>query len=156
LFTGHHGTTFPEARTACLRHVISNSELLLGWACFEFYLSSSLEKEVRTMMPKTFTSSNMSILPFETFRTFGPLFDKHWPTTAWTPPCDIYESDKEVVLKMELPDMRKEDVHVTFENSVLTVRGERKFEGAVNPECYHRIERKYGEFIRIFSLPGER
>ena len=105
------------------------------------------------MMPKTFTSSNMSILPFETFRTFGPLFDKHWPTTAWTPPCDIYESDKEVVLKMELPDMHKEDVHVTFENSVLTVQGERKFEAAVNPERYHRIERKYGEFIRIFNLP---
>jgi HSP20 family protein len=104
------------------------------------------------MMPKTFTSSNMSVLPFETFRTFGPLFDKHWPTAAWTPPCDIYETDEKVVLKMELPDMRKEGVHVTFENGVLTVRGERKFEAA-DRESYHRIERKYGEFIRIFTLP---
>jgi HSP20 family protein len=95
----------------------------------------------------------MSILPFETFRTFGPLFDKHWPTTAWTPPCDIYECDEEVVLKMELPDMRKDDVHVTFEDSVLTVRGERKFEAAVDRESYYRIERKYGEFTRIFTLP---
>jgi HSP20 family protein len=74
--------------------------------------------------------------------------------TAWAPPCDIYETDEEVVLKMELPDMRKEDVHVTFENSVLTVCGERKFEAAVNRESYHRIERKYGEFIRTFTLPS--
>jgi len=105
------------------------------------------------MLPKTFTSSNMSVLPFETFRSFGPLFDKHWPFSAWTPPCDIYETDSEVVLKMELPELRKEDVHVTLENSVLTLRGERKFEAAVNRENYHRIERKYGEFMRIFTLP---
>ena len=104
------------------------------------------------MMPKTFTSANMNIFPFETFRTFGPLFDKHWPLAAWAPPCDIFETDNEVVLKMELPDMHKEDVHVTFENSVLTVRGERKFAATVNRESYHRVERKYGEFIRIFTL----
>jgi HSP20 family protein len=95
----------------------------------------------------------MSVLPFETFRSFGPLFDKHWPFSAWTPPCDIYETEKEVVLKMELPEMHKEDLHVTLENSVLTLRGERKFEEAVNREKYHRIERKYGEFMRIFTLP---
>jgi HSP20 family protein len=105
------------------------------------------------MMPKTFTSANLNVLPFETFRTFGPLFDKHWPVTAWAPPCDIYETDEEVVLKMELPDMRKEDIHVTFENTLLTVRGERKFEARVNRESYHRVERKYGEFIRTFTLP---
>jgi len=58
------------------------------------------------------------------------------------------------VLKMELPEMRKEDVHVTFENNVLTLRGERKFEEAVDRENYHRIERKYGEFWRVFTLPG--
>lgn len=95
----------------------------------------------------------MGILPFEMFRSFAPTFDKQWPFTAWTPPCDIYEADKEIVLKMELPEMRKEDVHVTLENNVLTLRGERKFEEAVNRENYHRIERKYGEFIRIFTLP---
>ena len=77
----------------------------------------------------------------------------HWPFSAWTPPCDIYETDKEIVLKMELPEMRKEDVHVTFENNVLTLRGERKFEATVDRENYHRVERKYGEFIRIFTLP---
>ena len=50
--------------------------------------------------------------------------------------------------------MHKEAVHVTLENSVLTVRGERlKFEATVNRESYHRVERKYGQFIRIFTLP---
>ena len=105
------------------------------------------------MTPEPFISPNMSILPFEMFRSFGPTFNKHWPFTAWSPLCDIYETDKEIVLKMELPEMHREDVHVTLENNVLTVRGERKFEEAVSRESYHRIERKYGEFIRIFNLP---
>lgn len=106
------------------------------------------------MTPKTFISQNMSVLPFEMFRSFAPTFDRHWPFATWTPLCDIYETEKEIVLKMELPQMRKEDVHVTLENNVLTLRGERKFEEAVNRENYHRIERKYGEFIRIFTLPA--
>jgi HSP20 family protein len=106
------------------------------------------------MTPETFMVPNMGILPFETFRSFGPMFDKPWPFTAWTPPCDIYETDKEIVLKMELPEMRKEDVRLTLENNVLTLRGERRFEEAVKRENYHRIERKYGEFMRIFTLPA--
>lgn len=105
------------------------------------------------MTPETFTPRSMSILPFEMFRSFGPMFDKHWPATAWTPPCDIYETDQEIILKMELPEMHKEDLHVTLENNVLTLRGERKFEEAVNRKNYHRIERQYGEFMRIFTLP---
>jgi len=105
------------------------------------------------MPHEPFISPNMSLLPFEMFRSFGPTFNKHWPFTAWSPLCDIYETDKEIVLKMELPEMHREDVHVTLENNVLTVRGERKFEEAVSRESYHRIERKYGEFIRIFNLP---
>jgi HSP20 family protein len=105
------------------------------------------------MTPETFMSQNMNVFPFEMFRSFAPTFDRHGPFTAWTPLCDIYETDKEIVLKMELPEIRKEDVHVTLENNVLTLRGERKFEETVNRENYHRIERKYGEFMRIFTLP---
>ncbi len=105
------------------------------------------------MLPGSFVNPPTGVLPFDMFRSFAPVFDKNWPFTAWTPPCDIYETDKEIVLKMELPEMRKEDVHVTLENNVLTLRGERKFEEAVNRENYHRIERKYGEFMRIFTLP---
>lgn len=106
------------------------------------------------MTPETLMSQNISVLPFEMFRSFAPTFDRHWPFTSWTPLCDIYETDKEIILKMELPEMRKEDLHVTLENNVLTLRGERKFEAAVNRENYHRIERKYGEFIRIFTMPA--
>ena len=106
------------------------------------------------MIPGTFMNPHTGVLPFDMFRSFGPMFHQHWPFTTWTPPCDIYETDKEIVLKMELPEMRKEDVHVTFENNVLTLRGERKFEEAVARENYHRIERKYGEFWRVFTLPA--
>jgi len=112
-----------------------------------------LKKEVEEMMPDTLMPLNMGIFPFETFRSFGPVFDMQWPFTAWTPPCDIYETEKEIALKMELPEMRKEDVKVTFENNVLTVRGERRFDTTVNRENYHRVERKYGEFVRSFTLP---
>jgi HSP20 family protein len=87
------------------------------------------------------------------FRAFAPAFGNNWSFIAWTPPCDIYETDQQIVLKMELPEMSKEDVHVTVDNNVLTLSGERKFEGEVNGEKYHRIERKYGEFVRAFTLP---
>ena len=93
------------------------------------------------------------VLPFEMFRSFAPVFDQNWPFIAWTSPCDIYETDKEIILKMELAEMSKEEVHVTLENNVLTLRGERKFEEAVDRKNYHRIERQYGEFMRKFTLP---
>jgi HSP20 family protein len=75
------------------------------------------------------------------------------PFSAWLPPCDIYETDKEIVLKMELPEMRTEDIRVTIENNVLTLRGERTFQAKVELENYHRVERNYGEFLRSFALP---
>ncbi|HEY8225499.1 MAG TPA: Hsp20/alpha crystallin family protein [Pyrinomonadaceae bacterium] len=104
------------------------------------------------MTPET-SVSPLSVLPFEMFRSFAPTFDQHSPFAAWTPLCDIYETEKEIVLKVELPDIRKEDVHITLENNVLTLRGKREFEEIVNRENYHRIERKYGGFLRIFTLP---
>ncbi|HEY6118948.1 MAG TPA: Hsp20/alpha crystallin family protein [Pyrinomonadaceae bacterium] len=104
------------------------------------------------MIPGTPLNPHTS-LPFEMFRSFGPMFDKHSPSAAWTPPCDIYETDKEIVLKMELPEMRKESVQVTLEKNVLTVHGKRNFAENVNRANYHRIERTYGEFVRVFTLP---
>jgi HSP20 family protein len=76
------------------------------------------------------------------------------PFSPWLPACDIYETAREIVLKMELPEMSKNDVRVTLENNVLTLRGERKFETKVDRENYHRIERNYGEFLRSFALPS--
>jgi HSP20 family protein len=74
---------------------------------------------------------------------------------AWVPAIDIYETpEQEVVVKAELPDMKREDIKVTFENNVLTVEGERKFSADVNKEQYHRLERGYGAFRRSFTLPA--
>ena len=73
----------------------------------------------------------------------------------WVPPVDIYENGKqELVLKAELPDMKREDIHVVFENNTLTIKGERKFENEANKEQFHRVERAYGAFSRSFSLPS--
>lgn len=72
---------------------------------------------------------------------------------SWTPAVDIYESDGALVLKAELPDMRREDIDVTVENSTLTIRGERKLGNEIKQENFHRIERAYGSFVRQFALP---
>ena len=87
----------------------------------------------------------MSIVRFD---PFAVLTDGRW-----VPAVDIFENEKkEIVLKAELPDMKREDISVTFENSVLTLKGERKFEGDKKDQ-FHRVERAYGAFSRSFSLP---
>ena len=73
---------------------------------------------------------------------------------GWVPPVDIYETDAhEFVVKAELPDVKREDINISFENNVLTVRGERKFSDEVKRDNYHRIERHYGAFSRSFTVP---
>lgn len=73
--------------------------------------------------------------------------------TEWAPVVDITEDDKEFVVKTELPEVKKEDVKVTVEDDVLTIRGERKAEKDEKGKKYHRIERSYGSFERSFTLP---
>src|SRR3981081_1529581 len=74
---------------------------------------------------------------------------------SWTPPVDIYETDqREVVIKAELPDMKREDIHVTFENNVLTLKGERQLEHGVSQDRVQRMERFHGSFTRSFTLPS--
>ena len=81
---------------------------------------------------------------------YGESFDR-----GWTPAVDIYETDqREVVLKAELPEVKREDINITFENGVLTVRGERKYESDVKRENFQRVERHYGSFSRSFTLPA--
>jgi len=106
------------------------------------------------MRPGTFLNPHTGILPFDMFRTFAPAMRDHLPFSQWVPPCDIYETETEIVLKMELPEMKKEDVSVTLDHNLLTLRGERKFEAKVDRENYHRVERNYGEFLRSFALPS--
>jgi HSP20 family protein len=86
-------------------------------------------------------------------RLFEPFLDEALPLTNWVPACDIYETDKDIVVKAELPGLKKEDVLVSIENNVLMLRGERKFSDEVKRENFHRVERTYGEFLRSFTLP---
>ena len=72
----------------------------------------------------------------------------------WVPPVDIYENgDRELVIKVELPDMKREDIEITVENATLVLRGEKKVDASVKEESFRRIERAYGAFSRSFSLP---
>jgi HSP20 family protein len=72
---------------------------------------------------------------------------------SWAPTADISETDKEYLIKAELPAVKKEDVHVTVEDGTITIKGERKHEKDDKSEKQHRIERFYGTFERSFSLP---
>ncbi len=106
-----------------------------------------------------------SINRFEPFRTssipetlnrlFSEAFDRtaeESNLTTWAPAVDIYETEHELVVKADLPDVRPEDLDIRVENNILTIRGERKFEKKVNESNYLRVERSYGSFSRSFSL----
>ena len=91
----------------------------------------------------------MTIVRWDPFRDFG-----FTAPNTWMPPVDIFQTgDHELVLKAELPDMSREDIDITVENFVLTVKGEKKLSSEVKEEQYHHIERRYGTFSRSFSLP---
>ena len=92
----------------------------------------------------------MTIVRWDPFRDFG--FGSDSP--AWVPPVDIFQTgDHELVLKAELPDMTREDIDITVENFVLTIKGEKKLSSEVKEEQFHHVERRYGVFSRSFSLP---
>ena len=79
-----------------------------------------------------------------------------WDSGAltWVPPVDIFQTgDHELVLKAELPDMTREDIDITVENFVLTIKGEKKLSSEVKEEQFHHVKRRYGAFSRSFSLP---
>jgi HSP20 family protein len=72
---------------------------------------------------------------------------------SFAPAVDVYENGEKVVLKLDIPGIKEEDLDIRVENQTLTVRGERKFESEEKEENFHRIERRYGSFYRSFSLP---
>jgi len=73
---------------------------------------------------------------------------------SWSPSVDIFETENEVVIKAELPGMEAKDIDIKFENNVLMLKGERRFEKETKNENYHRVERSYGNLTRSFSLPA--
>jgi HSP20 family protein len=91
----------------------------------------------------------MTIVRWDPFRDFG-----FTAPSSWMPAVDIFQTgDHELVLKAELPDMSRDDIDVTVENFVLTIKGEKKASTEVKDDQYHHVERRYGAFSRSFSLP---
>jgi len=72
---------------------------------------------------------------------------------GFVPPVDVYEDEHKIVLKLEVPGVKQNDLDIRLENGTLTVRGERKFEKEEKEQNFHRIERRYGAFSRVFTLP---
>jgi HSP20 family protein len=99
----------------------------------------SLQDEVNRLF-----STNVS-------RVFGD--DEGIARGAWNPNVDIYENKDQIVIEAELPGMSREDFDLSFENNVITLRGERRFEKRDESDNYHRVERSYGSFTRSFTLP---
>jgi HSP20 family protein len=93
-------------------------------------------------------------------RVLGEFYGSHGQDDvmrrgAWVPPVDIYEgASHEMIIKAELPDVKREDISINVENNTLTIGGEKKLDDEVNRDQYHRIERLYGSFSRSFSLPS--
>jgi HSP20 family protein len=96
--------------------------------------------------------------PLANLRLFEDAFTRMLsePQTnrPWAPAVDIYETENELVLKADLPDVDLKDIDVRVENQTLTISGERTFEKSDSTKGYHRIERNYGSFVRSFSLPN--
>jgi HSP20 family protein len=87
--------------------------------------------------------------PLRAFEADPPFF------ADWAPPVDVEETDKEYLIKAELPDIPKENVKVEMLDGVLTIEGERKLEKEEKGRKFHKVERSYGKFIRQFALPAE-
>jgi HSP20 family protein len=109
----------------------------------------------------------MAIIRWDPWREIADKFDRYtrevgqpWAgsqeviaTGDWAPRVDIAETDEAFLIKAEIPEVNKEDVKVTVDNSVLTFRGERKQEKEEKNKKIHRVERFYGSFTRSFTLP---
>jgi HSP20 family protein len=112
----------------------------------------------------------MRVIKWEPFRDVDDVFDRffadafrRYPRQAsegrqaldWAPLADVSETEGEYLIKAELPEVRKEDVSVTVLDGVLTLSGERKQEQSEDVAKVHRVERRYGSFVRRFALPED-
>jgi len=96
-----------------------------------------------------------STLQEQVNRLFGNVLERGGEEsnlTSWAPAVDIYETEHELVVKADLPEVDPKELDIRVENNLLTIRGERKFEKKVNEDNYLRVERAYGSFSRSFSL----
>jgi HSP20 family protein len=100
----------------------------------------------------------------DVFDRYNRLFSRSLPAAGqgeeanvaqWRPAANISETDKEYLIKAELPEVDKKDVEVTVHEGVIRLRGERRFERTDESEKQHRVESFYGTFARSFSLPAD-
>ncbi len=110
----------------------------------------------RELMPAL--SEEMVDMRRQINRMFDNLFRGELPEpsdllSTWNPSVDIAEREDGYVVKVELPGVNKEDVRITLEENLLTIRGEKKQEKESKDQNYHRMERSYGSFQRSFTLP---
>ena len=96
--------------------------------------------------------------PFSGLRLFEDavtrLMSQPRTSRPWSPAVDILETENELVVKSDLPDVKLEDIDVRVENQTLSIKGERRFEDDASDQGYHRIERSYGSFVRSFAVPN--
>ena len=104
----------------------------------------------------------MSVVTWNPFRELDDMLNRYGRaagrdvvSTEWRPAADIAETDKAYIIKAELPEVRKEDVDVSVHDSVITIKGERRYEKTDDSEQQHRVESFYGQFSRSFSLPAD-
>jgi HSP20 family protein len=112
----------------------------------------------------------MRVIKWEPFRDIDDMFDRvfgdamrRWPRGTseerrvydWAPAADVSETDKEYLIKAELPEVRKDDLNISVQEGVLTLAGERRQEQREDNEKLHRIERFHGTFSRRFTLPDD-
>ncbi len=107
------------------------------WDPFRDFLS--IQEEIAKMFEKA----------FGTPRSLAKLTAEE----GWIPTIDVYEKDKEVIVKAELPGLTAKDVDVSVDEEALTIKGERKFEEEVKEENFYRLERRYGNFQRVIPFP---
>lgn len=87
-------------------------------------------------------------------RTYGVEGGEELRAAAWVPPVDVAETQDRFVIKTELPGLRSDDVEISVENSVLRIRGERRFYEQKREDDFHRIESRFGAFARSNTLPS--
>jgi HSP20 family protein len=110
---------------------------------------------MRTTLSRLEPFRGASTLQQQVNRLFNDVLDRsseESSLTSWAPAVDIYETEHELVVKADLPDVDAKDLDIRVENNILTIRGDRKFEKKVAEENYLRVERAYGAFSRSFSL----
>ena len=103
---------------------------------------------------------NLFSLHNEMGRIFGDLFAPHeggtdTEETSWMPTVDISETENGYEIRAELPGVSEDDVNVSLTDNVLTVKGEKRQEAETEGKNYHRVERRYGNFQRRFTLPSD-